>query len=94
MAVGDPINGTSADNTDLIFRPAVGVSVMITHFGTDNVNTNPLLTDGVFDTFISVLTGGVNNYMQCKIMINNTLYLKCFALGAGNYANYSGIVLQ
>ena len=69
MAIGDPVNGIGLVGTNLEFRPAVGVSVLITSCF-ENFGNNPRMTDGVVISYPSA--GGNGDTKNIKVFYNNT----------------------
>ena len=91
MAVGDVVSGISAVNTLLDFQPAVGVEIIITCMGMDNASDVPRLTNGTLQCAIrNISTQSTNNFLNTKICINNTNYLRLNAI-AGASTCYTGI---
>ncbi len=91
MAVGDVVNGISANNTILTFQPAAGVECCITSVGTDNINTNGCkLYNGTLLSGQARVTE-ITNQSNIKIFINNTNYLYLPALGVAYMSHYTGI---
>jgi hypothetical protein len=89
MAVGDVVNGIGLLSTTFEFRPAVGVSVLITSSYIDSDN-NPRLTNG---TDVSYPRGNDTDTKNIKVFINNDIWL--YILGSiGNYGSYTGMVVQ
>ena len=87
MAVGDIVNGVHVGaGANVDFQPAVGVSICIT-------------SAGVWASYIQITNGAISAYLlntaaqgepSTKIMIDNTNYLRLFAVVATG-ASYSGI---
>jgi len=89
MAVGDIVNGIRNDGSDLVFQPAVGVSICITaacargqwFSATNGVISAVLVESQVYPGIASL-----------KLMINNTNYLTLPTDADGEF--YSGIQIQ
>ena len=90
MVAGDIVNAVYVGTGgDIDFQPAVNVSICITNVGVWNSYvqiTNGIVTAYILDTTASGLP-------NTKIMINNTNYLRLFAIGGGG-AFYSGIQIK
>ena len=93
MAVGDVVVGFGVDATQLVFQPAVSVSVCITTIGLYDAYFD--LYNGVDDSVIGHAgdAAGINTHHTGKIFINNSVYLKLRAPPAEAPA-YSGIQIQ
>jgi len=88
MAVGDVIAATVASNS-ISFQPAVGVEVMITHFGTQTgTNPNCGITDGANPSHL--VYGQTTFTTAAKIFINNSVYL-FVAFGGSGASAYCGV---
>lgn len=93
MVVGDVVNDISADNTIIIFQPAVGVEAVITWVGVDGQNTVGIVfTDGVL--FSGWGTGFEAEIKNVKHFINNTNFFRINALGATFNGSFTGIQTQ
>ena len=90
MAVGDPVNGIGLLATDFEFRPAAGVSVLITSCF-ENYGNNPRMTNGVVISYPTA--SGNGDIKNIKVFYNNTNWLYISA-AAATYNSYSGIVIQ
>lgn len=94
MAVGDVVNGISADNTIIDYQPAAGVEAVITSVMTYNLAANNAV--GLYNGTLTANFFVVNaqqpvNFGNTKIFVNNTRYLRVSATGAGFQGGYSGI---
>lgn len=95
MAAGDVVSGMSAVNTVLNFQPAAGVECVITSvFMSGIANYTYILMhdtasggDAEAGTFTSPAP------MNMKYFINNTRYLKMYAIAGGRTA-FTGIQLK
>ena len=94
MAVGDVINGISADNTALTFQPSVGSSVIITSISNWWINDTWSMTNGVVLSHPAYANSQYGSPDNMKMMTNNTIYLTIPAVGVGHVTAYSGIQIQ
>lgn len=88
MAVGDIVNGIRNDGSDLVFQPAIGVSIMITAGCSRGQWISA--TNGVVSAVIYESNKMVE--VSMKLMINNTNYLTLPTDADGEF--YSGIQIQ
>ena len=96
MVVGDIVNGISADNTILDHQPAVGVEEIVTLFALDRQAGSYGFFNGTIESNCRTdgTLGGIQDLTNIKMGITNTLRLRCFALGAGNFSAFSAIQIQ
>tara|TARA_R110000751_G_scaffold294444_1_gene402386 strand:+ start:248 stop:520 length:273 start_codon:yes stop_codon:yes gene_type:complete len=87
MTVGDIVNGSSNDNVNLTFIPAVGVGICLTSISNNGALVR--MSDGAITGAIGTAFYTNASLISCKIMITNTRYLT-FAT-SGNGTTYSGI---
>ena len=94
MVSGDIVNElNSVISTALIFRPAVGVEVLVSSVGALN-NKWSLLYNGTIFSHIVVTPGAATDTgANVKIFINNTNYLNVEAT-AGFYNSFTGVQIK
>lgn len=96
MAVGDVVNGISAANTILDFQPAAGVECLIISLFYDDPATAAVDAVNYYNGSVAVpcindtVTDPASAFLNIKLAINNTNYLRIAARGAGEYSAYGG----
>ncbi len=93
LVVGDIIKEISADNTILDFQPAVGIEVVITVCSGNGGPQPPRFFDGANDSQIdSTAAGWLGGQPgNAKIFIDNGLFIRYIALGAGQFSAIAGM---
>ena len=95
MAIGDIVSGVSVGLTDLYFQPAAGVEIMILTM--NSYDAEIFLYNGVqapSSLFHSATSGNSTNAVNCKVGLNNSIYIKLNAASAGGGSCYSGIQIK
>jgi len=95
MVVGDVVNAAVANVTVFAFRPAAGVSVVVTSLMSE-ASTPPeymSLTDGVNIGFVDIGTvGNFGRMTNTKFMIDNNVWITFKTAGLGG--SFSGLQIQ
>ena len=92
MAVGDIVNGISADNTIIDFQPAAGVEVVITSFVTALGNQATFFNGtNTANAWVAAIDSGF--FANVKMFIDNTIFLRVVAQGNAKFGGFSGITV-
>lgn len=93
MAVGDVVNGIGAVSAELIFQPAAGVEVAITHCG--GYNTWIMFYNGTTSSHLihTSTVSEIDGILNTKMMTNNTNYIR-IGSRSGYAMSYSGVQIK
>jgi hypothetical protein len=91
MVVGDVVNGVFDGVTLLVFRPALGVEVCLTHLS--SWGNSFRLTDGVANGDAGNGANSTVNLGTTKIMITNAIWITANSPGAPG-SEFTGIQLK
>jgi hypothetical protein len=95
MAIGDIISQVTANDNDLIYTPAVGVSVLMTAIAGTGVRAQ--LTDGVNTQMVTYWVNSSYNSDNAggyKIFLTNSIYLSLDADRPAFGVGFTGIQIQ
>jgi len=93
LAVGDVVSQLSGVNVVQTFQPAVGSECIITCLFNHNIIIDMRLFDGVNNSGSG--TGTTQTAFQpFKMFINNALYIRLDAVGAGDRSGFTGLQIK
>jgi len=97
MAIGDILNGISADNAIITHQPASGVEEFVTSVHTSNTDIaiDMIEVSGDLASQRPLSTSALRqNLSNMKIGITNTIWFQIRALGAGVFSGFSAIQVK
>jgi len=92
MAIGDVVVQFGGDNAVIDFQPAAGVEVVITCWASNNGDI--LFNNDTNVSQVLVTANVVENPAAGKVFVNNTVFARIAAQGAGNFSAFSGITVN